>query len=275
MKKHNFIIRVLARAAKEAGLRVSVEPDTHGLLLGDFSKSACRRIFPKYVSKQYKDKFNEVMNAIDLVASPACAMDEAAKHAYVQARIDQLPAAKRDDHVGLRIDLAVENEETGEAKWVDVTVVHTGCESYQDKEIKAVTARQIAAKLTDNLSLPDPMKADPSPMLVERTSAKNSKYSNLLLVAKKQALEKKRKQAPTFFTFAMSDYGETAPVAVEFQEWLVSQYRTKCEREGRRADGCKTVDLVYDFRHRLCIGIQLAVAAGCGEMLRRAGQAWG
>jgi hypothetical protein len=275
LKKHNFLIRVLARAAKEAGLRVSVEPDTHGLLLGEFSKSECRRIFPKYVSKLYRDKFNEVMNAIDLVASPSCAMDEAAKHAYVQARIDQLPVAKREDHTGLRIDLAVENEDTGECKWVDVTVVHTGAESYQDKELKAVNARQIAAKLTDNLALPDPMKADPSPMLLERTTAKNQKYSRLLLVAKKQAVEKKRKQAPTFFTFAMSDYGEMAPVAVEFQEWLVSQYRSKCEREGRRADGCKTLDLVHDFRHRLCIGIQLAVASGCGEMLRRAGQAWG
>ena len=46
MKKHNFLIliRVLARAAKQAGLRVNVEPDTHGLLLGEFSKSECRRI---------------------------------------------------------------------------------------------------------------------------------------------------------------------------------------------------------------------------------------
>jgi hypothetical protein len=274
LKKHNYLARVIARAAKEAGLRVNVEPDTHGLLLGEFSKSECRRIFPKATSKKYRDKFNEVINAIELVASPACGMDQAAKHAYVQARIDALPAVKRDDATGLRIDVAMENEETGEARWIDVTVVHTGAESYQDKELKAIVSRQITSQLSSKLSVPDPLKADPSPTLVERTTAKNEKYARLLLVAKKQALEKKRKQAPTFSTFAVSDYGELAPVAADLQEWLVHQFRLNCERGGKRADGCKTLDLVRDFRHRLRIGIQLAVAAGCGEMLCRAGQAW-
>ena len=47
----------------------------------------------------------------------------------VQVRIDALPVVKRDETTGLRIDLAMENTETGEAKWVDDTVVHTGAES--------------------------------------------------------------------------------------------------------------------------------------------------
>ena len=97
MKKHNFLIRVIARAAKEAGLRVDVEPHTHSLLLGEFAKSECRRIFPKHASKRYRDKFNEVINAIDLVASPNCSLDEAAKHAYVQAKVDQLPHVALED----------------------------------------------------------------------------------------------------------------------------------------------------------------------------------
>jgi hypothetical protein len=63
-------------------------------------------------------------------------------------------------------------------------------------------------------------------------------------------------------------------VATDLLEWIVFQFRGKCEREGPRADGCKVLDLVRDFRHRLRIGLQLAIAAGCGEMLHRAGRAW-
>jgi hypothetical protein len=275
MKKHNFIVRVLARAAKDAGLRVREEPDTHGLLLGEFSKAQCRRIFPKHIHKHYKDKFAAVLNAIELVASPSCAMSDAEKHAYVQVRIDALPAVKREDAKGLRIDLAMENDDTGESKWVDVTVVHTGAESYRDKEMNVMGSKLISRQLAARQQVPDPIAFEPSPTLLERTTAKNEKYARLLLVAKKQTAEKKRKQAPVFSTFAVSDYGEMAPVAIELQEWLVNQYRLKCEREGKRADGCKIADLVRSFRNRMRLGLQLAVAAGCGEMLCRAGQAWG
>jgi hypothetical protein len=246
------------------------------LLLGEFSKAECRRIFPKRVNLRYREKFNAVMNAIDLVASPSCTMSESAKYSYVQARVDELPVPKHDDATGLRIDVAIENEQTGETKWIDATAVHTGAESYRSKELKALQDRQIAAQLASSLSLPDPLRAseNPSPILVERTTAKFEKYSKLLQVAKKQAAEKKRKQAPTFCTFAVSDYGELAPAAADLVEWLTNQFRSKLENEGKRADGCKPLDLVRDFRHRLRIGIQLAIATGCGEMLCRAGRAW-
>jgi len=251
-----------------------VEPDTHTLLLGEFSKAECRRIFPKYVSKYYKDKFCEVLNAIETVASRVCSMTDAEKHAYVQVRIDQLPAVKREDTTGLRIDLAMENESTGETKWVDVTAVHTGAESYRDKAMKVMGSKLISRQLAAREQVPDPIAFEPSPILLERTTAKNEKYARLLLVAKKQTAEKKRKQAPVFATFAVSDYGEMAPVATELQEWVVNQYRIKIEQEGKRDDGCKLADLVRSFRNRLRIGIQMAIASGCGEMLCRAGQAW-
>ena len=215
------------------------------------------------------------MNAIELVASPSCSMDDAAKHAFVQSEINALPANNRDDVTGLRIDLSLENVDTAETKWIDVTAVHTGAESYQDKELKAVSTRQVAGSLAANLSVPDPLRSDPSPLLLERTTAKNEKYARLLLVAQKQAREKKRAQAPVFLTFAVSDYGELAPVARELLDWIVNQYRIKLEREGNRPDGCKPLDLARIFRYRLRVGIQMALAAGCGEMICKAGQAWG
>ena len=46
-KKHTYLSRVVVQAAMEAGLNVRVEPATYDLLLGEFSRADCRRIFPK------------------------------------------------------------------------------------------------------------------------------------------------------------------------------------------------------------------------------------
>ena len=70
-KKHMYLSRVVVQAALEAGLAVRTEPDTHSLLIGEFSKADCRRIFPKY-SKLYQEKFQAVINALELISSPAC-----------------------------------------------------------------------------------------------------------------------------------------------------------------------------------------------------------
>jgi len=273
LQKHRNLAHVLAKAAKEAGLRVTLEPDTHSLLLGEFSKFECRRIFPRRANKNYKEKFKEVLDALDLIASPSCVLDEAAKCALVQAKIDALPSTP-DDLTGLRIDVAVENELTGETKWIDVTVAHTGAESYQEKELKSVVNKRLSGHLSSSLSMSDPL-VHASPTLLDRTNAKIEKYSRLILVAKKQVKEKKRKHLPVFSAFALSDYGELAPAAVELQEWLVAQYRTKCEATPRRDDGLKPLDLVRDYRFRLQMGVQLALAAGFGEMCFQAGRVWG
>jgi hypothetical protein len=85
-------------------LNTKVEPDTFNLLLGDFSQANCKRMFPKRASKLYKDRVNAVVNAVELVSSPSCVLTDAEKRAYVQVRIDDLPAVAKDDAVGLRID---------------------------------------------------------------------------------------------------------------------------------------------------------------------------
>ena len=74
--------------------------------------------------------------------------------------------------------------------------------------------------------------------------------------------------------FVVSDFGELSPAATDLQEWLVDQYKKKCVKQGSRADGCSTNELVRQFKHRLKIGIQLAIAAGLGAMIQAAGQPW-
>ena len=100
-RRHN----VLASAAKEVGLNSKLEPDTFSLLLGDFSQANCKRMFRKNASKLYKDRVSAVVNAVELISSAACTFSDAEKRAYVQERIDALPAVAKEDAVGLRIDL--------------------------------------------------------------------------------------------------------------------------------------------------------------------------
>ena len=129
-KKHTYLSRVVVQAAMEAGLNVRVEPATYDLLLGEFSRADCRRIFPKAASRLYQDKSRAVLDALETVSSPACLISAEEKAAYVQVHIDALPLLKANELKGLRTDAAIENPITGETKWVDVSVMHTSAASY-------------------------------------------------------------------------------------------------------------------------------------------------
>jgi hypothetical protein len=65
-------MRVIADAAQEAGLVTRCEPDTHSLLLGEFSKADCRRIFPKQMSKPYQAAFENLSQAQAFISSVDC-----------------------------------------------------------------------------------------------------------------------------------------------------------------------------------------------------------
>ena len=176
------------------------------------------------------------------------------------------------DVAGLRVDVCLENTETGEAKWIDSTVVHTTCASYRVKELKAIAERKLNTALSDMHMLPKACDRVPSPTLLDREAEKSSKYGRLVMIAAKQHLDGKRSTLLAFVPFVVSDFGELAPAAIDLQEWIVNQYRLRCIKLGRRDDGCSTDDGVRSFRHRLKTGIQMAIATGLGEA---AGQPWG
>ena len=274
-KKHTYLSRVVVQAAMEAGLNVRVEPATYDLLLGEFSRADCRRIFPKYASKAYQEKFQAIINALEVISSPACTVSAEEKAAYVQTRIDQLPLLKKHELKGLRIDAAIENPVTGETKWADVSITHTSAVSYADAELKAVGHQINSSNIAATFELPDYLKVQPSPSLLKREAEKNFKYSRLITVAQKQTKEKKRLHCPTFTAFIVSDFGDLSPAALELQEWLVTAYAKKCEREGTRADGCNSADLIRSFRQKFKLNVQLAIASGLGGMLLTAGQPFG
>ena len=175
-KKHRDLMRVIVTAAQEAGLSTRAEPDTHSLLLGEFSKAECRRVFPKAASKAYKVAFESVSKAIDRTTSANCTLSVEEKQALIQSKIDLLPL-HQGKAVGLRIDVSLENTETGELKWIDTSVVHTTCLTYQTSELKAVTKRNLSSALADENVIPDVLVHEPSPTLVSREVLKVEKYS--------------------------------------------------------------------------------------------------
>lgn len=172
-RKHNNIVKALAKAAREAGLEVRCEPDTYTLLLGDFTKAECRRIFPKEASQAYKLKFAELLATIEQVEADHT-MPVEVKQKLLREKINQLPVLASDP-AGLRVDLSIEDPLTGEMKLIDVTVAHTTAASYLQKELAAVKQRKTSTTFATNLKLPDALVNEPSPTLAtkEKQSVKN------------------------------------------------------------------------------------------------------
>ena len=110
-RKHNLIVKALAAAAKEAGLEVKCKLDTYALLLSNFSKAECRRIFPKDASLLYKQRFAELLAAIEKVELDLTTPLKQ-KQAYLKSIIQQLPVLNSDP-TGLRVDLSIEDLTTG------------------------------------------------------------------------------------------------------------------------------------------------------------------
>ena len=83
----------------------------------------------------------------------------------LQRQIELMPELKQGDSTGLRLDLNVEDPTTGEAMWVDVSVVHTTAASYVEKELSAVVKRRTSQEVADECKLPDVLQYEPSPPL--------------------------------------------------------------------------------------------------------------
>jgi hypothetical protein len=138
------------------------------------------------MSRAYKAGFEHLSQAADFIASASCSLSPEEKQTHIQRQIDLLPI-HQGDVSGLRIDICLENAETGETKWIDTTAVHTTCATYETKN----------SRLLKGICLPQwPMYTLYlmlySLILVRlywREVAKVEKYSRLLMVAKKQHMD--------------------------------------------------------------------------------------
>ena len=259
----------MAVAAQEAGLAVRSEPDSYTLLLGEFSKLDCRKLFPKTASAEYKRHFTAFLHILE---NPTLSPE--IRELAVKKHMSSLPALADADFTGLRLDLAIEDLATGESKWVDVSVVHTTAASYVGKEFKHVLQRQAAAGVAADKKTIELLLQDPSPVVCERAAKKVEKYSRLLLIAKKQTIERKRPSCPAFVPFLLSDVGEMAPMALDLISWISQAYKTKIMATPI-LNGESIAELVRRFKRKLQAGLRLALADGAGAVIQSAGLPWG
>ena len=269
-RKHQLLLRTLIIAAQQAGLQARAEPDTFSLLLGQFSREECRRIFPKVASAEHKAIFSATNKALEAAATEG--LSQAQRQAIIQQQINLLPVPKTDQ-VGLRIDITIEDPATGETKWIDVTAIHTTSPSYTSKEFKALKKRAQTAAIAQHAKLPDPSLAEQSPNIADRAQDKRNKYARLLLVAKKQFKEGKRPSLPEFVPFVLADNGELGLDALQLQEWLVDKFR-KANASISSNNGINPNQAARAFRRSLKLSTQYALAIGMGSMISSAGQAW-
>ena len=163
--------------------------------------------------------------------------------AIITTNIVLLPN-KAHDLKGLRLDLTIEDPGTGETKWIDVSAAHTSCDSYVEEKLQEVVERLNNRDIAQDVKVPDIVTFKPGPTLVALERKKREKYSRLVMIARKQFNEGKRRALPEFMPFALANNGELAPEALVLQEWIVEKFRLKRQAEGSRPDGFSVNQLV-------------------------------
>jgi len=69
-------------------------------------------VFPSQVTVAYKQAFDALSQAANLIASASCNLSAEGKSAYIQTKIDALPILANGDSKGLRIDICIKNLQT-------------------------------------------------------------------------------------------------------------------------------------------------------------------
>ena len=110
-----------------------------------------------------------------------------------------------------------------------------------------------------------------SPACEKASAAKHEQYQLMLTIAAKQALDGKRQDTPQFSGAACSLFGTFSQDLTDLVEWLAKAYARKLQREGDRDDGCEAPRLTAQFRNRLNLRLQAAIARGTARMLLTAG----
>ena len=106
-----------------------------------------------------------------------------------------------------------------------------------------------------------------SPACEKASADKHEQYRLMLTIAAKQALDGKRQDTPQFSGAACSLFGTFSQDLTDLVEWLAKAYARKLQREGPRDDGCESPRLTAQFRNRLNLRLQSAIARGTARML--------
>ena len=272
--RHSLLKHALMSHATEAGLIVSHEPATRSLLLGQFSKEICNKLFPKNHSKTYRECFDQVFKAIEQAATSQTEHQRMRANEDLQAAVCKLESNR--DGRGIRLDLSLKNPITSEEEWIDTTVIHSTADSYITKEFKHAQQMTLSRNF-NQAGHHDVTQNSISPAVSLAHKGKLQRYSALMKLASHQHRLGKRSTMPLLTPFVVSDVGEMNEEAIALQQRITAAYKRKLMQEGPRPDGQTINHLTSLFRAKLRVALQMAIVKGLGAMLRSGGHPfiWG
>ena len=140
-KGHTLLKYVIHRfAGMVPGVKCVVEPETHDVLLNQFSKTQCRKLFPKKPSKKRSKEIKAVVDELEVIEHLPQGNERDSKYRAIVARMDVLNTANiKEEKKAVRLDVQLQHG-TDELL-VDVTIVHSLTKANKQAEAKRTWER--------------------------------------------------------------------------------------------------------------------------------------
>jgi hypothetical protein len=271
--RHKLIIWVLYYLAQEAGCEVDLEPATSAILNGEYTDEECRHMFPKkHISKAKLKELDALRSQLEQHKKlPAGDARAGLINSNLASQAIIIGCTDGESTVGLRLDVRLMDPVSNQEFFIDATCISPTCSSKREAELKHTLKRLSSAVQAKADLAPDPEERNTSAAVTAAEKFKHTKYARLLAVATAQHAHRLRPSLPVFHAFVMSTLGELGPGSIAVQEFLLACYARRLRREGPRRDGLTKSFLTAQFRSKLRIGLQVAVAKGCAQMSLNAG----
>jgi hypothetical protein len=275
-------------------IKVSMEPPTTRMLLGQYTPEDCRRMFPKQPTAAMALDAVSLRAAKNLVlehahkeldARDCCRKNEekddtshkddcAWRVEHRRLRVEELLISAKlagVQKVGVRLDWELTHPVLG-TRWGDHFIVHPSGRSRRKEEYRYVQDRHALEEgredgLTEGRI--EVALGEVGPWMTKMEATKKARFAGLMDVAGRQV-----KKMPEFLAPGVSTFGTLSPDAVKLQEYLVAAYRLRLETEtdpcGTESIATRTAGLRARFRNR----VTFAALNGVSAMQDTAGAAW-
>ena len=257
MLTHKKLELVWMRAAEEIGCEVQRNPETHTLLLNEYTREQCQVLFPKKATTEALEIANELDLLLTALANPH-ALDTNTR-AIVTNRVDEILLTRpgAEQHAGRKIDVHITCPD-GQEFYIDVGQKHTTADTYCSNTYQ---------------HLSDPTRRNSkrnTPAVAAAVTHKHTKYRPLMQKANSQIATGIRAKPPTFYAPIISHRCEFSHDTFTLIEKLASVAHRR-SRTIDEFDGLTPSERSAHLRTRLKDRLVAAMATGWAEQLATTG----
>jgi hypothetical protein len=266
---HTNLKTVVIQAAKDVGLQARDEPSTASILNGQFTPEQIRGMFPKSktkASQKISEELHKLLLTIESMPPSPARMALSDKASQIQRK---LPDATHEQHTGLRIDVAIDGG--SQPVWVDVTSLHSTCDTYVKSQYQWHLAEHQAGIIADFKKSGTSFSKVPSASVAVKIKEKNTKYLPLIRLAQLQHVRHRRASLPRFQACVLSHHCEFSPGFFELFDWFTGQFRRQ-QHAIFNYEGIPLSTRVAGFQTQLYNRGVASMVAGWGMHLTMMGQ---